>query len=102
MKDIYTVIGMNDASGSLFTVSFLTFDKAKEYNLPPKDLARNFISKALGTVGDILGIAIGVVCNAGRTIVTIAGTIANGIINLIESIFNGAVRIITLNKTCVA
>ena len=31
MKDIYTVIGMNDASGSLFTVSFLTFDKAKEY-----------------------------------------------------------------------
>ena len=75
---------------------------AKKYNVPPKKLAKNFIEKALGTVGDILGIAIEVVCNAGRTIVTIAGTIANGIISLIESIFRGAVSIVTLNKTCVA
>ena len=75
---------------------------AKAYNVPPKKLAQNFIEKALGTVGDILGIAIGVVCNAGRTIVTIAGTIANGIIGLIESIFRGAVSIITFNRTCIA
>ena len=75
---------------------------AKKYNVPPKKLAQNFFEKALGTVGDILGVAISVVCNAGRTIVRIAGSIANTVINLIESLFNGAVRVITLNKTCVA
>ena len=75
---------------------------AKEYGVPPKKLAQNFFEKALGTVGDILGVAISVVCNAGRTIVRIAGSIANTVINLIESLFNGAVRVITLNKTCVA
>ena len=31
MKDIYTVILLNDASGELSTVSFFDFDKAKEY-----------------------------------------------------------------------
>ena len=77
-------------------------ETAKEYGVPPKKLAQNFFEKALGTVGDILGVAISVVCNAGRTIVRIAGSIANTVINLIESLFNGAVRVITLNKTCVA
>ena len=77
-------------------------ETAKEYGIPPKKLAQNFFEKALGTVGDILGVAISVVCNAGRTIVRIAGSIANTVINLIESLFNGAVRVITLNKTCVA
>lgn len=75
---------------------------AKKYNIPPKKLAHNFFEKALGTVGDILGIAIGVVCNAGRTVITIAGTIANGIVNLIESIFRGIASIVTLNRTCTA
>ena len=51
-------------------------------------------------VGDILGIAISVVCNAGRMVVQIAGTICNGIINLIQSIANGIASIVTLNKTC--
>ena len=77
-------------------------ETAKEYGIPPKKLAQNFFEKALGTVGDILGVAISVVCNAGRTIVRVAGSIANTIINLIESLFTGAVRVITLNKTCVA
>ena len=31
MKDIYTVILLNDASGELSTVSFFDFDKAKAY-----------------------------------------------------------------------
>ena len=77
-------------------------ETAKEYGIPPKKLAQNFFEKALGTVGDILGVAISVVCNAGRTIVRIAGSIANTVINLIESLFTGAVRVITLNKPCVA
>lgn len=31
MKDIYTVILLNEPSGELSTVSFFDFDKAKEY-----------------------------------------------------------------------
>ena len=71
---------------------------------PNEKKAKGFLKSlknyALGTVGDILGIAISVVCNAGRMVVQIAGTICNGIINLIQSIANGIASIVTLNKTC--
>lgn len=75
---------------------------AKKYGVPPKKVAQNFFEKALGTVGDILGIAISVVCNAGRVVVNVASTIAHSIVNLIQSIFNGIASIVTLNKTCIA
>lgn len=77
-------------------------DVSKKTGKPPKEVAKNFFERALGTVGDILGIAISVVCDAGRAVVNIAGTICNGIINLIQSVANGIARIVTLNKTCVA
>ena len=77
-------------------------DTAKKTGRPPKEVAKNFFEKALGTVGDILGIAISVICDAGRMVVNIAGTICNSIINLIQSIANGIASIVTLNKTCVA
>lgn len=75
-------------------------ETSKKTGIPPKKVAQNFFERALGTVGDILGIAISVVCNAGRMVVQIAGTICNGIINLIQSIANGIASIVTLNKTC--
>ena len=71
-------------------------ETSQKTGIPPKKVAQNFFERALGTVGDILGIAISVVCNAGRMVVQIAGTICNGIINLIQSIAS----IVTLNKTC--
>ena len=40
---------------------------AKKYNVPPKKLAQNFFEKALGTVGDVLGIAISTVGNCKRS-----------------------------------
>lgn len=76
-------------------------DVAKKYGVPPKKVAQNFFEKALGTVGDILGIAINVVCNAGRMVINIASTVANSIINLIHSIASGIASIVTLNRTCV-
>ena len=76
-------------------------DVAKKYGVPPKKVAQNFFEKALGTVGDILGIAINVVCNAGRMVISIASTVANSIINLIHSIASGIASIVTLNRTCV-
>lgn len=77
-------------------------EASKKYGVPPKKLAQNFFEKALGTVGDILGIAINVVCNAGHLIVNIASTICHSIVNLIKSIASGIASIVTLNKTCVA
>lgn len=75
---------------------------AKKYGVPPKKVAQNFFEKALGTVGDILGIAISVVCNAGHMVVNLASTVAHSIVNLIQSIANGIASIVTLNRTCVA
>lgn len=72
------------------------------HGIPPKQLARNFFTKALGIVGDILGIAISAVCNAGHMIVNIASTIANGIIELISSIGHAIASMVTFNQTCVA
>lgn len=75
---------------------------SKKYGIPPKQVAQNFFSKALGTVGDILGVAISAVCNAGHMVINIASTVAHGIVNLIYNIANGLASIVTFNKTCVA
>ena len=75
---------------------------AKKYNVPPKKLAQNFFEKALGTVGDVLGIAISTVGNAAHTLVDILSTIAHGAVGLIVNVANALSRIVTLNKTCVA
>lgn len=75
---------------------------AKKYGVPPKKVAQNFFEKALGTVGDILGIAISVVCNAGHMVINLASTVAHGIVNLIKSIAEGIASIVTFNRTCVA
>ena len=77
-------------------------ETAKKYNIPPKKLAENFFSKALGTVGDVLGIAIGTVGNAGHMLVDILSTIAHGAVNLIVNVANALARVFTLNKTCIA
>lgn len=75
---------------------------SKKTGVPPKKVAQNFFEKALGTVGDILGIAISVVCNAGRMVVNLASTVCHSIVNLIQNILNGVASIVTLNKTCTA
>ena len=77
-------------------------ETSKKYGVPPKKIAQNFFEKALGTVGDILGIGISVVCNTGHIVVNIASTVLHSIVNLIKSIANGIARIVTLNRTCVS
>ena len=77
-------------------------DTAKKYGVPPKKLAQNFFEKALGTVGDVLGIAISTVGNAAHTLVDILSTVAHGAVGLIVNVANALARIVTLNKTCVA
>lgn len=74
---------------------------SNETGIPKKVIAQNFFERALGTVGDMLGVAISTVCNAGRLVISIAGTVANGIVNIIETIAKGIASFITGNKTCV-
>lgn len=77
-------------------------DTAKKYGVPPKKLAQNFFEKALGTIGDVLGIAINTIGNAGHTLIDILATVAHGAVNLIVNVANALARMVTLNKTCVA
>ena len=95
---------LNDFKSYIQSASFKedVDEVAKKYGVPPKKVAQNFFEKALGTVGDILGIAISVVCNTGHIIVNIASTVCHSIVNLIKSIANGIASIVTLNRTCVA
>ena len=77
-------------------------DTAKKYNIPPKKLAQNFFERALGTISDVLGIAIGTVGNAGHTLVDILSSIAHGAVNLIVNVANALANMVTLNKTCIS
>lgn len=77
-------------------------DTAKKYNVPPKKLAEGFFAKALGTIGDVLGIAINCVGNTGHMLVNLLATIIHGGVDIIINVANALVRMVTLNKTCIA
>lgn len=74
---------------------------SRKYKIPPKKIAQGFFQSCLGTIGDILGIAIGTVGNAGHTLINIISSIAHGAVNLVVKVANGLASIVTLNKTCV-
>ena len=75
---------------------------SKKWHMPKKQVAQNFFDKALGTLGDILGIGISVVRNGAHVIVNLAASIAHGIIDLVCNIATGIASIVTFNKTCIA
>ena len=73
---------------------------AAEYQVPPKALAKNFFEKALGTVGDVLGITISSVGNIASMVVDVLSAILHGAIDILVKVANALARTITLNKTC--
>lgn len=75
---------------------------AKKYNLPPKKLAEGFFSKALGTIGDVLGITFNCVGNVGHMLTNLLATIIHGAVDIAVMVANALARVFTLNKTCVA
>lgn len=77
-------------------------DTAKKYNLPPKKLAENFFAKALGTIGDVLGITINCIGNAGHMLTNLLATIIHGAVDIAVMVANALARVFTLNKTCIA
>ena len=77
-------------------------ETAKKYGIPPKKLAKNFFEKVLGTIGDVLGIAISAVDNAAHMVVNILSTVVHGAVNIVVGVANALASIVTLNKTCIA
>lgn len=75
---------------------------SKKTGIPPKEIAKGFISKLLGTIGDILGIGINVVRSFGNSIIDIITAIAKGAVNVVCNVAQGIASIVTLNKTATA
>lgn len=73
---------------------------AKANGVPPKKVADTFFGKALGTIGDVLGVAINTGGNAAHALIDIINTVLHGAVNLIVSIANALARLVTLNNTC--
>lgn len=75
---------------------------ARKYNVPPKKLAENFFEKALGTIGDVLGVTFGTVGDVGHMLTNLLATIIHGAIDIAIKVANALARVFTLNKTCIA
>lgn len=74
---------------------------AQRYNVPPKKLAQNFFEKALGTIGDVLGVVFSTAGNAAHTLVDVLSALAHGAVNVVVGVANALSRLVTLNRTCV-
>ncbi len=74
---------------------------SQRYNVPPKQLAQNFLERCLATIGDVLGIVIATAGNAVHTLIEVLSNLAHGAANIIVNVANGIMRCFTLNKTCV-
>ena len=72
---------------------------AKEYKVPPKRLATNFITKVLATVGDILGIAVSTVGNVAHNLIDLLSSILHGGVNIVIKVANAIISVGTLNRT---
>ena len=70
-----------------------------KYKLPPKVVAKNFCLRILGTIGDVLGIAINVTRNFVKGTIQLLISILFGGVDLICNVAQGLVSVITLNQT---
>lgn len=90
-------------------ISYLKSDRFKKKvnseayktGIPPRQIAKGFIAKAFGVIGDILGIAIDAVNYTLNSLVDMLSNILHSGINLISRIANGIYRIFTFNQTCI-
>ena len=74
----------------------------KKRGLPPKQVAKNFVTKALSILGDLLGIVFNTACNILDTIIDIASKVFHGAVDIIGRAGNGFARVVSLNQTSVA
>lgn len=73
--------------------------KAEKYKVPPKQLAKGFILKVLGIIGDILGIVVNTVTNIADLAVSLLSQLLHGTVEVVNKVANGIVSVITCNQT---
>ena len=88
---------LNYIAGSAFKED--VEETAEKYKVPPKQLAKNFITKALGILGDVLGIAVSTVGNVLHTILGVIYTIAKGTVDVLVKAGNAVARFVSFNQT---
>lgn len=76
--------------------------KAEKYKIPPKQLAKGFILKVLGIIGDILGIVVNTVTNIADLAVNLLSQLLHGTVEVVNKVANGIVSVITCNQTATA
>lgn len=74
----------------------------KELNLPKQVVAKNFIMRCLGVVGDCLGIAIETSRGFVHGLIRIISWVLTQSVNVICNVAHGLARFITLNQTAKA
>ena len=72
---------------------------AEKYNLPPKQVAKNFFCKVLATISDILGVVVNTVGNILHIVVDVLAVVANGTIDILVKAGNALARLISGNHT---
>lgn len=72
---------------------------AREKGVSHKKLAQTAFQKILGTIGDVLGLAVGTVKNLCSATVSLIAYVLKGSINVICSVANKLTSILTLNYT---
>ena len=72
---------------------------AEKYNLPPKQVAKNFFCKVLATISDVLGIVVNTVGNILHIVVDVLAVVANGVVDILVKAGNALARLISGNHT---
>ena len=72
---------------------------AEKYNLPPKQVAKNFFCKVLSTISDVLGVVVNTAGNILHIVVDVLAVVANGAIDILVKAGNALARLISGNHT---
>lgn len=74
---------------------------AYKTGIPPQQIAKGFISRAFGTVSDILGITIDVIHATLSSLINLLYIVLQKGIDIITAVLRGMSKIITFNQTAV-
>ena len=72
---------------------------AEKYNLPPKQVAKNFFCKVLSTISDVLGVVVNTAGNILHIVVDVLAVVANGAVDILVKAGNALARLISGNHT---
>lgn len=76
--------------------------EAKKCKVPPKVYAESFFEKALGSISDVLNIAVSTVGGAVHSLIDLLHVVLISGVDIVQKVATSLVNIVTLNKTNVA